>query len=63
MIDLDMGRYAAFVWPAWLLSAAVLAGLAARALIAARRWSMELKRLENGPADLGTTGSPDEDRP
>ena len=46
MLDLDMGKYAAFVWPAWGISAAVLAGLAARALIAARRWSAELKRLE-----------------
>jgi heme exporter protein D len=46
MPDLDMGRYAAFVWPAWGLSALVLAALAARALLAARRWSAELKRLE-----------------
>ena len=46
MLDLDMGAYAAFVWPAWGISAAALAGLAARALIAARRWSTELKRLE-----------------
>ncbi len=49
MLDLDMGRYAAFVWPAWALSAIVLAALAARAVIAARRWSAELKRLEDGP--------------
>ena len=47
MLDLDMGRYAAFVWPAWGLSAIVLAALAARALLAARRWSTELKRLED----------------
>ena len=47
MPDLDMGRYAAFVWPAWGLSALVLAALAARALLAARRWSAELKRLED----------------
>jgi heme exporter protein D len=47
MLDLDMGRYAAFVWPAWALSAIVLAALAARALLAARRWSAELKRLED----------------
>jgi heme exporter protein D len=46
MIDLDMSPYGAFVWPAWAISAAVLAGLAARALLAARRWSAELKRLE-----------------
>jgi heme exporter protein D len=52
MIDLDMGKYAVFVWPAWGLSAVVLAALAARALIAARRWSAELKRLEgsDGPS-------------
>ena len=49
MFDLDMGRYAAFVWPAWALSAVVLAALAARAMIAARRWSAELKRLKDDP--------------
>lgn len=49
MLDLDMGRYAAFVWPAWSLSAIVLAALAARALLAARRWTAELKRLEDEP--------------
>ena len=49
MPDLDMGRYAAFVWPAWGLSALVLSALAARALLAARRWSAELKRLEDEP--------------
>ena len=46
MPDFDMGKYAAFVWPAWAISALVLAALAARALMAARRWSAELKRLE-----------------
>ena len=46
MIDLDMGKYAAFVWPAWAISAVVLAGLSARAVVAARRWSAELKRVE-----------------
>ncbi|GAA0641819.1 heme exporter protein CcmD [Brevundimonas lenta] len=50
MFDLDMGKYAAFVWPAWTISAVVLAALAARALAASRRWNAELKRLEaNGP--------------
>ena len=47
MLDLDMGRYAAFVWPAWGLSAVVLAALAARAVLAARRWAAELKQLED----------------
>ena len=49
MPDLDMGRYAAFVWPAWGFSALVLSALAARALLAARRWSAELKHLEDEP--------------
>lgn len=46
MLDLDMGAYAAFVWPAWGISAALLAALAIRALIAARRWNAELKHLD-----------------
>ncbi|NBW09253.1 MAG: heme exporter protein CcmD [Caulobacteraceae bacterium] len=47
MLDLDMTPYAAFVWPAWGISALVLAGLIARAVIASRRWKRELKRLES----------------
>ncbi len=46
MIDLDMGAYAGFVWPAWGISAIVLAALAARAVIAARRWNAALKQLD-----------------
>ena len=51
MPDLDMSPYAAFVWPAWAISAVVLGGLAVRAVAAARRWKAELKRLEPTPAD------------
>ncbi len=47
MLDLDMTPYAAFVWPAWGISALVLATLVARAVIASRRWKRELKKLEN----------------
>ena len=50
MLDLDMGSYAAFVWPAWGISAVVLALVAGRALLTARRWSAELRRLEKGDA-------------
>ncbi|QDH74820.1 heme exporter protein CcmD [Brevundimonas sp. M20] len=46
MLDFDMGKYAAYVWPAWGVSAVVLAALAARALVSARRWKAELARLE-----------------
>ncbi|HEX8471992.1 MAG TPA: heme exporter protein CcmD [Brevundimonas sp.] len=47
MLDLDMTPYAAFVWPAWGISAVVLAALVARAVIASRRWKRELKTLED----------------
>lgn len=63
MFDLDMGRYAAFVWPAWAISAVALAALAARAGLEARRWKAELTRLEDGPpAGHGASG-PEEARP
>lgn len=49
MIDFDMGQYGAYVWPAWGISAVVLAALAVRCAMAARRWKAELKRLESDP--------------
>ena len=51
MLDLDMTPYAAFVWPAWGVSALVLVVLTVRAVIASRKWKRELARLE---ADQGT---------
>ncbi|WP_262423257.1 heme exporter protein CcmD [Brevundimonas denitrificans] len=41
-----MGAYAAFVWPAWGISALALAALVVRSVMAARRWKRELDRLE-----------------
>tara|TARA_R110002124_G_scaffold63187_1_gene172503 strand:+ start:219 stop:419 length:201 start_codon:yes stop_codon:yes gene_type:complete len=55
MPDLDMGKYAAFVWPAWGLSALVLGGLVVRASRAARHWQRELARLESTPAQSADT--------
>lgn len=46
MPDLDMSPYAAFVWPAWGVSALALAALVVRAVVQARRWKRELARLE-----------------
>ena len=43
MLDLDMGRYAAFVWPAWGASLLGLTFVVVRTLMAARRWSRALK--------------------
>ncbi|MDZ4363912.1 heme exporter protein CcmD [Brevundimonas sp.] len=46
MPDLDMSPYAAFVWPAWTISALALTAVVARAVMTARRWKTELARLE-----------------
>ena len=50
MLDLDMSPYAAFVWPAWGISALVLGALTARALLSARKWKRELDRLDGAEA-------------
>ena len=50
MIDtstIDMGRYGAFVWPAYAVSALVLAGLVAETLLRSARWR---RRAERGEA-------------
>ncbi|MBU1346777.1 MAG: heme exporter protein CcmD [Alphaproteobacteria bacterium] len=58
MPDLDMSPYAAFVWPAWAVSAVVLGGVVAHAVATARRWRTELKRLEaDGEGPLSQTAS------
>lgn len=45
-LDLDMSPYAAFVWPAWAISVAVLGLLAGRGLVLARRWKQALIQAE-----------------
>ena len=57
MIDLDMGAYAAFVWPAWGISAAVLAALAMRALVAARRWNAALRQIDKDDSQSRPQGT------
>lgn len=48
MPDLDMSPYAVFVWASWAVSALALGAVVAAAVIAARRWRAEMKRLEAG---------------
>jgi heme exporter protein D len=50
MLDLDMSPYGAFVWPAWAITVIVLGAVVARAVVSARRWKAELKRLEDEDA-------------
>ena len=46
MLHLDMGRYAAFVWPVYAISAVVLVWMVVDSLGRARRWRREVERLE-----------------
>lgn len=41
MLDLDAGKYAAFVWPAFAVTALVFAGMILDSLARARRWKRE----------------------
>ena len=44
--NLDLGKYAVYIIPAYLISAAVIAALVADTLLRARRWKREVARLE-----------------
>jgi len=45
MLDLDAGKYAAFVWPAYGLTALVFAVLIISSLDHARRWKKRAEEL------------------
>ena len=51
MLDLDMGKYALYVWPAYAVSAAVLIVMVWDSLARARRWR---KATEDRPDDQPT---------
>ena len=61
MLDLDMTPYAAFVWPAWGVSALVLIVLTIRAVVASSKWKRELARLE--PEQTSSSEGADANRP
>ena len=46
MLDLDMGKYAAFVWPSMAISALVIGWMVADSLLRARRWRRAVEQLE-----------------
>jgi heme exporter protein D len=48
MIHLDMGKYAAFVWPVYAISAVVLVWMVWDSLARSRRWRREVERLSGG---------------
>jgi heme exporter protein D len=45
-LHLDAGKYAAFLWPAYAVTAAAFAWMIAATLLRARRWRREVERLE-----------------
>jgi heme exporter protein D len=44
--NLELGRYAAYIWPPYLISALVIAALAVDTLLRTRRWKREVERLQ-----------------
>ena len=46
MSFLDAGKYAAFIWPAYGVTALGFIGMIAATLLRARRWRREAERLE-----------------
>ena len=44
MADLSGGRYAAYIWPAYGVTAVVFAGLILSSLLHARRWRSRAER-------------------
>ena len=45
MLDFDAGKYAAFVWPAFGVSALFLGAMIADSLARARRWKRQVEAL------------------
>lgn len=45
MLDLDPGQYAAFIWPAFAVTALAFVWMTLDSLIRARRWRREVERL------------------
>jgi heme exporter protein D len=45
MLDLDMGQYAQFVWPAFAITALGFGWMIADSLARARRWKADVERL------------------
>lgn len=46
MLDFDAGKYAAYVWPAYAITAAAFVGMIAASLAHARRWRRRAERAK-----------------
>ena len=52
-LHLDAGKYAAFIWPAYGVTALGFAWMIGATLLRARRWRREVERLEKARTDKG----------
>ena len=48
-----MGKYAVFVWPAYAVSAVVIAGMIVDSLARARRWKRLVQQDDDADARVG----------
>jgi heme exporter protein D len=46
MPNLELGKYAVYIWPSYIATAAVIGALVADSLLRARRWKREADRRE-----------------
>ena len=58
MLDLDPGKYGAFLWPAFAISALVIGWMVVDSLSSARRWRKEVQRLEALRSDVKDSSQP-----
>ena len=47
MLDFDVGKYAAYIWPAYAITAVTFVVLIATALNHARRWKQRAQELSS----------------
>jgi heme exporter protein D len=46
MPNFELGKYALYIWPPYLISALVIGALVIDTVLRARRWKREVERLE-----------------
>jgi heme exporter protein CcmD len=51
MPNLDLGKYALYILPPYIISILAIAGMAADSLLRARRWKREVERRESARGD------------
>lgn len=53
MLDLDAGKYAAFVWPAYGITLVVFLGMIVASLAFSRRWRRRVEELQAAESPKG----------